>query len=218
MNNMNIINDMDDMDDMNNIIGYSKYKHYILTIKPNDFYHRNKTITNDKCVYSSSNYIVLVIEDILGNHYDNIANKYYEINKIYKNNIRYNLIKEIAFNKDFIKNKEYLLFGNEYSNYYTSYSSNGYIIEEFFHINGKKNGLYKKYFCFNGYNMNNSIEIEAYYVNNKLHGEYKEYYNNNKIKEICYYNNGFRHGNFRRYDEDGNITCNYIFNNGMQIK
>jgi hypothetical protein len=196
-------------------IGYYKYKHYIITIIPLDIYIITDYLRLLKIYdkYYCKSFEIINIEDVAGNIYDKIdeKNNNYEINKIFDKTIRYYLTKDIAFNFNFLEKKQYLLIPGGYSGYYKNYR-NGDLIEEYFHINGKKNGNYKKY------HYNQEIEIDTYYVDNKLNGSYTSYHDNGNIYEICYYQNNIRIGEYKKYDMNNNLTCRIFFNNDGTIK
>ena len=68
--------------------------------------------------------------------------------------------------------------------------------EEFFEINGKKEGILKLYY------KNGNIMSIRNYVNNKLNGEYERYYENGNIYEICNYVNGKLNGEYKLFYEN----------------
>ena len=137
-----------------------------------------------------------------------------------------------AYYENFMEDKQYLLFGN-YSGYYKKYDKFGlidHLLEEYYHINGKKEGKYVKYFDIklndilfnvnnNIKNIENNIKIEAYYINNKLNGEYKSFYSNGNIEEICYYQNNNRIGEHKRYSKHGTLIFKCVYdNNGIMTR
>ncbi len=95
-----------------------------------------------------------------------------------------------------------------------TYYDNNEIEEEYFQINGKKNGLYTLY------DIKGFIIRTIEYVDNNKHGEYISYHNcnenfiSNKINRICYkcyYNNGIKEGPAIFYHDNGQIDniCHY---------
>ena len=70
--------------------------------------------------------------------FDNFINK--EINR----QIYYFKSYERAFNYRFLFDKQYLLFRNGYSGTYKNWTNYGEIVIEFYHINGKIEGILKK--------------------------------------------------------------------------
>jgi hypothetical protein len=135
----------------NNTIGYIKYKQYIITIeienydnlwfgitKPaqiNDNLIKRFNLNINNIEYITKKYKVVYIEDILGNTYNKID--YYTINeiKIFNDFIIFYKSKEVAFNKNFINDKQYLLFNNGYSGLFRTYKWNGHILDETYIIN-----------------------------------------------------------------------------------
>ena len=74
-----------------------------------------------------------------------------------------------AFYYNFVTNHEYLFFENGYSGIQIEYRDNNFFVE-YYHINGKKEGICKIY--------NDKIKYEENYVNNNII-ESKKYINNN---------------------------------------
>jgi hypothetical protein len=76
--------------------------------------------------------------------------------------------KEIAFYEDFIKLEQWNLFSDGYSGLYKeydfTYSDNGYLDSEYYHINGKINGKKKIYCKYCG------LITEENYINNIKYG------------------------------------------------
>ena len=56
--------------------------------------------------------------------------------------------------------------------------------EEYYEINGKKEGEYKEYY------MNGNLKVICNYINNKLNGKYKLYHYNGYLDLICNYVDG----------------------------
>jgi len=100
-------------------------------------------------------YASLTQNKIITNN-ENQDNNYYKIN----NNIK--------------------LFKNNYSNEHKIYYEDGILAAEFFHINGKIEGIYKEYM------PENILSKEIQFLNGKKNGYYKNYYNNNCIEEKYY--------------------------------
>lgn len=80
------------------------------------------------------------------------------------------------------------------------------IHEEYFQLNGKKEGEYKSY----GYNGN--VNRVYNYVNGKLHGEWKNFYDNGQLSSIGNYVDDKLQGEYKSYYDNGNLltVCNYI--------
>ncbi len=85
-----------------------------------------------------------------------------------------------------------------------TYYDTGELKEEYFEINGQKEGHYKRYY------KNGILEKNCNYVNGKMNGEYKTYYPNGNLVSIWNYVNGRANGEYKRYNENGNIR--YIVN------
>lgn len=143
------------------VTGYFKYKHHIITIETyldNHDYNKSLYIVNPaKASYKTNYFKIISIEHITGYNVDMIDE--YEINKKYNKEIKFVLEKNIAFCYNFIIEKEYELFENGYSGYYIKYFNNGNIFQEFYHTNGKKQGIYKIY-CSDG-----TLSYEKKYIN-----------------------------------------------------
>lgn len=90
--------------------------------------------------------------------------------------------------------------------YYKDNLNNDCLEEEFFHIDGKKHGLYTRY----DYLGNKIRTIE--YVNGEKHGEYIDYHTfSNVIHYKCHFNNDIKVGEAIFYHPNGQIAniCNY---------
>jgi antitoxin component YwqK of YwqJK toxin-antitoxin module len=201
-------------DDSN--VAYIKYKHYVITIILDKRHIKLKLeLTPFGPLYQLNNrrllFKIINIEDIACNFYEKTDDDRYKVNNTYVENINYYLLKEAAYFRNFMKEKQYQLISDNYSGYYKNYDMVGNLIEEYYHVNGKKQGTYKKYY------NNKNIEIETSYIDNKLNGEYKSYHDSGKINEICYYQNNNRVGECKRYDENNNLIfkCKYNDNGTM---
>ena len=106
------------------------------------------------------------IIDIFKNHY-NIHNMNNFINKEIDRNIYYFKSYERAFNFKFIFDKQYELFKNGYSGLYRNWTRNGELVIEFYHVDGKIEGEYKR----NNENINfiNDNNISGGYTSADLH-------------------------------------------------
>ena len=95
--------------------------------------------------------------------------------------------RDIAFHENFIKDEQWKLYKNGYNGIHKEYefklNYDGYLREEYYHINGKIDGIKKVY------NSSGDLIREENYVNGKLYGIIK-IYDNNKIIEIRNYFNG----------------------------
>ena len=69
-------------------------------------------------------------------------------------------IKELAFHLDFILKKQWELFPYGYAGLYKEYLSNGSIVREYYHINGKKYGECRYY-----WDNTNIVREILYYIN-----------------------------------------------------
>ena len=69
--------------------------------------------------------------------------------------------------------------------------------EEYFLVNGKKEGIKKLYYD------NGKLSSIGSYVDNWMDGEFKSYYNNGQIQMICYHNNGIMIGEYKKYYKTG---------------
>jgi antitoxin component YwqK of YwqJK toxin-antitoxin module len=84
--------------------------------------------------------------------------------------------------------------------------------EEYFQLNGNKEGEYKSY------HKNCNLWIICNYVDDKRNGERKSYYDNGNLYEIYNYVNDKYNGEYKRYYENGNIflICNYVDGKKME--
>jgi antitoxin component YwqK of YwqJK toxin-antitoxin module len=88
------------------------------------------------------------------------------------------------------------------------YDENIALCEEYFQINGKKNGEYK------AYHINGELKVCCNYLDDLKIGEMKEYYDNKQLcSSVCYVNDK-REGYFAYYNKNGSLsrTCYYINN------
>jgi hypothetical protein len=117
--------------------------------------------------------------------------------------------REMAFYEDFIKLEQWNLFPKGYSGLYKeydfTYSANGYLHHEYYHINGKINGI-KKIYC----NYCDTIREENY-IDGKKYG-YSYYYNyhsncicmhNNNNNKLQYFSDNYYY--LEEYDDNMNI-------------
>jgi len=169
-------------------IGYVKYNSYIITIQINSIKHRSLylPINNPEfAYYITNNFKVIKIEKIYSICIEKIKYKniLLEIDNIYNIDIHYHLNYKVAFDFNFIENKQYLLFENGYSGYYKIYTYSGLPILEYFHNNGIKEGLEKIY------DINGILTRTIEWTNGKKHG-YEKTYINNKENDSKLYING----------------------------
>ena len=117
------------------IIGYHKADNYRSYVKEEDI------VNHDTALYETKSFIVIDIEDLTGNNYDSILDFVVEETYNYTNIVlEFYKIKELAFYQDFILKKQWELFPYGYAGLYKEYLSNGAIVMEYYHINGKKYG------------------------------------------------------------------------------
>jgi antitoxin component YwqK of YwqJK toxin-antitoxin module len=222
-----------------NKYGYIPIKNFIISVNILDSYNNSLYTYNydsDKCIYITNNYQVINILNYIDNkcvskinyEYDEHFYKvYYDLDatksgthipQIHRSKLEYNIDNiytdyrfyyknlDVALSKIYFSAKLYL----NKSGLYKSYHEKGYIKEEFYHVNGNIEGLYKKY-----YNSCNELEEEIEYVNGKKHGFCKKYnggldshenYIMDKKHGLCIYNNIGRCGKEYRveitYDND----------------
>ena len=81
-----------------------------------------------------------------------------------------------------------------------TYYESGELCQEYFEVDGKKEGIYKLY-----YQSGNIKEIVPY-INGLQHGEIKWYWDNGKIDTEFFMENGKYHGEHKQYDENGNLN------------
>ena len=100
--------------------------------------------------------------------------------------------------KQQIIKEEYFVMNGKKEGIYKSYHDNGKLCKEVNYIDGKKNGL-----CINYY-KNGDIECETNYINNNKEGIYRKFSNNPKEKNyidltIGYYKNDKKNGCWKTY-------------------
>ena len=213
--------------------GYIKFCNYIIKIQSYNHKPVSKIINELYATYITSHFKVICISDIIDNNYDEleigIAKKNIKshkkskkitklkINKIYKNKYKFYLLRDIAFNIDFIDKKQYELFVNGYSGIYTNYYDNGALREIYYHNNGVINGKYLRY-----YSQDVNIEYECNYVNGKIEGYAYEYWRDGKVNKQMYYINGESNGVHLIYYNNGNLCMKLEYKNnnyhGVYIK
>lgn len=79
--------------------------------------------------------------------------------------------------------------------------------EEYYVVNGKKEGIYKKYY------PDGSLRKTCFYLNNEINGDFIKFYENGTIKYKIPYVNGFKNGKYIRYYENGNIETEATYLN-----
>jgi antitoxin component YwqK of YwqJK toxin-antitoxin module len=161
--------------------GYAYVNKKIITIKvlndkPKPCYSNEIKEENKLYVeYYTANYEILQVEDVDGN----ILNEKVKL----QGEIHYYLTKEVPINRInyriFFDDKNIL--GKEFSGIQKMWYYTGQLHQEFFHINGKEFGEYKKY------DENGQLWIECVYVDGKIEGEYKKYDVKGNLKKIDYY-------------------------------
>ncbi len=80
-----------------------------------------------------------------------------------------------------------------------TYYESGELCQEYFEVDGKKEGEYKSY-----YQSGNIKEIVPY-INGLQHGEIKWYWDNGKIETEFFMKNGKYHGEHKQYDINGEL-------------
>ena len=129
------------------------------------------------------------------------------INKLYPAYID----KQEAFYENFFEEEQWKLFPNGYSGIYRKYNyhfGDNCEIEEFYHVNGKKEGKHK--ILYNEF-YKNKIKSETNYINGKKLGEEVHYdHNGNCIEKIYNYSDNFMF--YEKFDETGKqIKSGYYF-------
>lgn len=208
---------------MASIIGYVKYKIYILTIETNNYEYIYHNINNDKykiknpeyATYVTYKFKILKIEDLAGINYDQIDYiiKDYKLNHEYTFSIMqlFYINRNVAFNLDFLILYNHREFPNGYAGVFRDYYANGQLWMEFFHINGQIHGEYKEY------NELGMLEKICNYINGKIEGEYLEYYSNGSIMKKFYYLNNNLHGICKVYYRDGFVKSSEKYVNGEYL-
>ncbi len=135
---------------------YIKSGIFIVTIKPLSINQRKSNRTEK--------FVVLEIEDIFGNNYEKIneTNIRMECNKECKYSYKMCKTKKIAYFSDFYP-KQHMKFENGYTGVcYTYHNTNDTLKEEFYLVNGKKNG--ELYY----YNDKGILLFTHHYIDDKL--------------------------------------------------
>ena len=88
-----------------------------------------------------------------------------------------------------------------------TYYETGKLKEEYFQINGKKEGLYTMYFS-NGYKIRTYEYVDG--KKNGLHIEYHNHYSDNILNK-CFYQDNIKVGESIFYNKNGTID-NIIYN------
>jgi antitoxin component YwqK of YwqJK toxin-antitoxin module len=206
---------------------YCKYKDYIITINIESY----KTYgEDDKEIFDKTNATynikdfkiesiehiatnILLSEILCENQYNANNNYFMEVGKLYENRyIDYFMTYERALIEDFIKNKQYLLYPNGYVRIHKDYYDNGMIKCEFFHNNGKINGICKTYYE----NKNNSIKMIQEYVDGIKHGFFKKYHENGNINiDAMFDMNNIT--SYKVYNKDNKLIYDGLYNENKLI-
>jgi antitoxin component YwqK of YwqJK toxin-antitoxin module len=80
-----------------------------------------------------------------------------------------------------------------------TYYDSGELCQEYFEVDGKKEGIYKSY------HQSGNIEEIVPYINGLQNGEIKWYWENGKIETEFFMKNGKYHGEHKQYDENGEL-------------
>lgn len=178
----------------------------------------------NKYILTLQNDVLIDIEDYTTNTNINELILFKKGNK-YKFKITFTT-REKAFYYKFFENYQLLFFENGYSGFYKDYDDKNRIICEFYHINGVKNGLEKKY------DYNKLLRIEINYINdkpiekkifrlksNKLI-KYVKYLDDKFYTEIYYDNNNLNEKYTTIQYEDGKYDGYYLnyYDNGKLKK
>lgn len=81
--------------------------------------------------------------------------------------------------------------------------------EEYYVVNGKKEGLYKKYY------PDGSLRKTCFYLNDEINGDFIKFYQNGTLKYKIPYVNGYKNGKYIRYYENGNIETEATYLNNL---
>ena len=155
------------------MIGYSKNDKYIITIETEDYdsvgNEESENVNYSLCI--TNNFMIQSIEDIFQKTYDmiKINDIEYKIGDKYEYNLYFYKTKEQAFNKNFIRDKQYLLFETGYSGLYTEYYNSGNLKYKVYISNGKFEGEYNKY------NSDGKLIANGNYIDGKKHGIFTTY-------------------------------------------
>jgi antitoxin component YwqK of YwqJK toxin-antitoxin module len=78
--------------------------------------------------------------------------------------------------------------------------------EEYFEVNGKKEGIYKQYW------KNGNLKEICNYINGEMNGIYKLYYETGPLFRICNYINYKKNGIYKTYCYNGQLISevNYV--------
>ena len=147
-------------------IGYVKCDDYIVTIETAHKINPPDTniIDPSKATYSCNKFRVKCIEHIsTNNKRDTIG--VYKKDKVYIFEQKYNIDRKIVFDLNFVENKNYLAFSEGYTGVIKTYNDDGTLSEEYYHNNGKIEGIYKIYF------PNGKLKEIRNYINGVLCGE-----------------------------------------------
>jgi len=208
-------------------IGYTHhitndYKFYIVVIENLNYKHENlhewwyreHKLIREFAEYNTDKYR---IKEVIDYFTDQIV----DVELTIKSRCTYYLTKEIPINK-----LRHNLFFNqitrkkvkaEFTGIQKIWHDLGNIKEEFFHINGVRQGEYTKYY------LDGKVEEKYFFVNNKKHGEYFKYHKNGVLILYAQYINDKINGVHKEFfDFSGRIKkqMNYVNNkkNGEYIE
>ena len=139
------------------------------------------TITEEVLPHKSKFNLDEIYQNINGMiFYKSKQNAFYA--SLTKNKINYLTNEKNPENNYYNINNNIKLFKNNYNNEHKIYYEDGILRCDFFHINGKIEGIYKEYM------PDNTLSREIQFLNGKKNGYYKNYYNNKCVEEKYYVN------------------------------
>ena len=125
----------------------------------------------------------------------------------YRNGINRGKFRNVISDDALIKLKlEVFIMNGKKEGIYRKYYENGQLCEEVNYIDDKMNGIYKRY------HENGQLWIEVNYIDNEKNGIYKSYYENGQLWLEVNYIDDKENGIYKLYYQDGKLfeEVNYI--------
>lgn len=199
-------------------IGYFKIDNLMFEIEVlSDTKQNWDIIVPETATYVADLFLLLSITNLnddskVSEHMVNERVKYI-VGQSYRFNSYYNISWNVALQSTFNRLRDTYNF-NTYTGMFRKYFLGGQLQEEYFILNGVKEGPYIKFNC------KNQIELNCNYTNGKLQGEHNTYYDG-KLTVKCHYKSDKLHGKYTAYNSETDkiiLECYYVDGNSINEK